>query len=124
GLKVQNQRFQQGATVARINQGAARINVSRQGLRLRQVQNDRNFQLGLTRVGISEAGLRLRAAQLEAKRREKAKAGGFTQTQRVQLRKLAGRIANDAWNGVPTIQTDAAGNAQHGTTHHSYQEAI
>lgn len=84
-------------------------------LKLRQVQNDRNYQTSLKRLGISEAGLKLRAEQIEAKRR----VGGLSASKVKTLQKAAGRIASDAWNGVE-------GKDENGTylEHMTYQEAI
>jgi hypothetical protein len=103
------QRGQQIA-ISRGNLGVSRANVQ-----LRAIQNDRNWKATLARLGIAQAGLKLRAAQAQAK----LQGGGFTTSQVIQLRKRAGKIANDAYNGVATKQ-----NGVEGTVHQTYQHAL
>jgi hypothetical protein len=109
GLKVQNQQFQQGATVTRLQQG-------QQSLALRALQSDRSWQATLKRLGIAEAGLSLRAATAQAK----LNGGGFTTSQKLGLQKRAGAIANDAFNGVAVKEKGSIV----GYNHTTYQHAI
>jgi hypothetical protein len=117
-------RAQLGLKAVGVRQGQARVNQGAARLKLQALQNDRNFQLGLQRLGIQEGGLRLRAAMSQAKLSASAKNGGYTQSQRMSLRRQAGKIADEAFNGVPSTQTDASGQTVHGTIHYTYQEAM
>lgn len=84
-LKAQNQRFSQ--------------QTKRAELQLKRLQNDRSWQGELGRLGVSEGNLQLRAAELEIKRRNKGKTGGFTANQMKRNRAEAGDIARGATTG-------------------------
>lgn len=109
GLRTRGQLFNEKATTVRLGQGAT-------SLKLRALQGDRSWQATLRRLGISEASLSLRAAQAQAKMND----NGFTKSQILGLRKRAGQVANDAFNGVPVKQ----GGEIVGYNHTTYQHAM
>lgn len=114
-VAVQNAKTSAFRANTAARQGDARLAQGGYALKLRQVQNDRNYQATLRRLGISEANLKLRANQIEAKRR----VGGLSASKVKQLQKAAGVIAGKAWNGVE-------GKDETGVylEHMTYQEAI
>lgn len=107
---------QQGKIAAdRSQQGWARLSQGDKRLAISQLQSDRTYGLAVARLGISQKGLALRTAQAQAK----LEGGGFTAAQLRSLQAKAGKIADQAYNGVATKQNGVAG-----TLHLSYQEAM
>jgi len=73
---------------------------------LRSIQNDRSFQVRLAQLGISEEGQRIAAERLELARRQAGKKGGLTPNQGNKLRKVAGDIARQSFQGYWALPAD------------------
>lgn len=116
GLRTQNQRFTQKATSARIGLQAQGVKLAGKRLQLSALQSDRQWQATLRGLGIREAGLKLRAAETQ----HRLNNGGFTSSQVSAFQKRAGKIASDAWNGVPVRE----GGEVVGYNHLTYQRAM
>jgi hypothetical protein len=116
GLRTRAQTFSEGVTKVKLNQAGARLAQGDTSLKLRALQQDRQWNATLRGLDIREGGLKLRAAETQNRLNNK----GFTSSQVSQFQKRAGKLASDAWNGVPVRE----GGEIVGYNHLTYQRAM
>jgi hypothetical protein len=103
GMDRAEEAFDQQATLERLKQGQQRVVQGGQNLKLRALQNDRNWQAKLDSLGISKGHLRVRAAELQLRRKKKG-SGGYSTSELRDMRETAGQSARDAFNGIWKIE--------------------
>lgn len=107
GLKTQNQRFQQGATVARLQQGSQRLGLASNAQRLAAARAQASQDLALQRLGIADKAQRLQVLKTQQQFNQKHRYLGLGPAEYGKRVQTAGLIAERARHGF----TDKPGTA-------------
>lgn len=111
GLDVRKQSFKEQATIDSSKYNWARLNETQRQHKVDAFLSSGRNQIALARVGISNKAEQRHIAELELK----ARSGGITSSQRLSLQKTAGKLARDAFEGVPVKESGVVTGYNHGT---------